>query len=294
MSTLSFLIDDAFKNIRRNGLMSLAALSTVTIAMAVLGGALFTLYRLDQLIETQPKQFEIIAFLQNETDRDTANEVKTKVEKLSGVDHVSLYTREQAFNEIKLKNPALTEDVPDNPLPDALHIRLSDARQTASLHRQLSDQSVFPEVHTVKDSQETVERLYSIHTMVRNVGGIAAFLLFLATAFVIQNTIRLTVVSRRREIRIMQLVGATSGFIRFPLVLEGIFYGATGAAIASGIVLFVVAQFSGFASKIHSPIFEEMPAPIGPGIVVLVLVMLGAFIGCAGSLLSIRRFLKRV
>src|SRR5262249_48214934 len=126
------------------------------------------------------------------------------------------------------------------------------------------------------------------------IGFAAASLLFLGTAFVIQNALRLTVIARRREIRVMQLVGATPGFIRFPMVLEGIFYGAVGSLIASGLVLFVANQISTYSERIVSPLASMMPRAAGPSIVILLMVGAGAVIGWSGSLLSVRRFLKRI
>lgn len=299
LSSLSFLVDEAFKSIRRNGLMSLAALTTVTIAMAVLGGALFTLHRLDQLIESQPRQFEVVAFLNTDVEREDSEDLKTRVGRIPGVAHVRLFTKEEAWAEMQDSDRKRGENITAalegaNPLPDALHIRLSDPKQTAAFRALLCDRAQYPEIDKVADALDTLEKLFAMHRVVRNVGGAAAALLFLATAFVIQNTIRLTVLARRREIRIMQLVGATPGFIRFPMVLEGIFYGAAGAGIASVAVLFVVSQVSAYAATLHSPLVQDMAAPVASAAFVSLLIGLGAVIGMAGSMLSLRRFLKRI
>jgi cell division transport system permease protein len=298
LSSLSFQIEEAGKNIRRNGLMSLAALTTVTIAMAVLGGSLFALYRLHQFAEAQPRQFEMQVFLTVETPREKVLEIKQRLESLPGVAHVRLYTKEQAWTEMQQQDreqqTKITEAIGGvNPLPDRLDVRLLDPRRTAGMAKLLRDPAQFPEVHRVFDAREELEQLLAVARLVRNIGGAAAILLFLATALVIQNTIRLTVFARRREIRIMQLVGATPGFIRFPLVLEGIFYGAAGAAIAAGLVLFVVYQVSLYAAKVVTPL-QYMPPSVGPWAVAGLLIALGAAVGWAGSVLSIRRFLKRI
>jgi len=102
------------------------------------------------------------------------------------------------------------------------------------------------------------------------------------------------VLARRREIRVMQLVGATPGFIRMPLVLEGIFYGVTGAMIASGVVAMIVYQVTIYTSRYMTPLAQDMPPPVSFGVVVLLMAGIGMAIGWMGSVLSIRRFLKRV
>lgn len=298
LSTFSFLVDEAAKSVRRNGLMSLAALTTVAISMAVLGGALFALYRLHQLADTQPRQFEVAVFLNPETSPDDVKKIQRRISRIPGVAHVSLYSKEQALAEMEERDrrekTGIVAEIPGNPLPDRLDVRLIDPQQTAAFARILNQADRYPEIAKVKDAHEELETLFQLQRLVRNVGGVAALLLFLATAFVIQNTLRLTVLGRRREIRIMQLVGATPGFIRFPLVLEGVFYGVAGSLVASGIVLFVVAQISQYAGMVISPLVQNMPAPVAGGLVVAVIVSLGALIGLAGSLLSIRRFLRRV
>lgn len=299
LSSLWFLIEEAARNIRRNGLMSLASLTTVAITMAVLGGALFTLHRLYQFAEAQPRQFEIQIFLDAEATREQSESVKKRIEELSSVAHVALIPREKALREMEERDRANDTEIVAglegaNPLPDRLDVRLRDPRDTGQFTQWLGDRKRFPEVEKVLDAHETLEMLFSAQRTVRNVGLAVAALLFVGTAFVIQNTIRLTVFARRREIRIMQLVGATPGFIRFPMVLEGIFYGVAGSAVAAGLVLFVVSQISRFVDRFVSPIEQIMPPPVGPWASLGLLIVLGAAIGWAGSVVSIRRFLKRI
>ena len=130
--------------------------------------------------------------------------------------------------------------------------------------------------------------------LVRVIGGSAAIGLFVATLFIVYNTIRLTVYARRKEIRIMQLVGATPGFIRFPLLLEGVFHGVVGALIAGGIVLFCGHQVGRFIAQIHSPLFKDVPSQLGPIDMMAGLIAIGGFVGLVGSHLSIRRFLRQI
>lgn len=297
-TSIGFLFDEAAKNIRRNGLMSLAALSTVAIAMAVLGGALYFVFRLHQFVEVQPRQFEIEVFMRDGVERDDTMAVKRKIQQLPGVAHVSLYSKESALAELEERDRSagtqLTKELESNPLPDRLDVRLTDPNDTAQITKALRDPERFPAVHEVKDAQDTLNTLFAIQRVVRNVGGIASIMLFIATGFVIQNTIRLTVLARRREIRVMQLVGATPGFIRLPLVLEGIFYGVMGSLMASGVVLLIVSKISSYTGQYMSPLAQDMPKPVGFGMVALLLAGIGMAIGWLGSVLSIRRFLKRV
>lgn len=299
-SGLTFLFDEAAKSIRRNGLMSVAALSTVTLAMMVFGGAVLALLRLHQFVAAQPRQFEIAAFLRMDVARDRAIEVKDRVAAIPGVAAVSLVTREQALSELREDDRAHGTSTTDalggvNPLPDRLDIRAADPDQTRAISDALKDAARFPEVDKTRDDQETLDRLLGASRIVRTVGIVLATLLFLATTFVIQNTVRLTVVARHREIRTMQLVGATGGFIRLPLVLEGIFYGVFGAAIAAGCVLFIASQLSAYVDRFQSPIISGgLPDAIAPVPYALFMLLCGVAIGWISSLVSIRRFLRRI
>ncbi len=297
-SSLEFLIGEAARNIRRNGLMSVAALITVAISMAVLGGSLLTIYRLHQFAEAQPKQFEMDVFLKVDATREAAEDVRRRLRQLPQVAKVTLYTREQAHTEFLDKDQregtGIGSEVPVTEFPDRLDVGLVDPRKTKSVAAIIRDTNRFPEVAKVNAAEEEIDMLVGAQRMVRNVGGVVAVLLILATALVIQNTIRLTVLARRREIRIMQLVGATPSFIRFPMVLEGIFYGAVGSLLAGMVVVYAASKISEFAGgKLLSPLTQNLPAAAGWEQILLALIGIGAIIGWLGSVLSLRRFLKR-
>ena len=233
-SGLAFLVDDAAKSIRRNGLMSVAALTTVTIAMSVFGGSLFAIYRLKQFADSQPRKFEILAFVRPKATPQQVEDVRARIAAIPGVADVKLYPMDQTLRDLQVEDRRQHTEIMasldgDNPLPDRLDVRVSDPDITVGVSAQLRSPR-FPELEQVSDENDALAKLIALANVIRNVGGAVAILLFAATAFVIQNTIRLTIYARRREMRVMQLVGATPAFIRLPLLLEGIFYGVAGAA----------------------------------------------------------------
>jgi cell division transport system permease protein len=294
LNSFTFLLGESARNVRRNGLMSLAALSTVIIAMTVLGGALFTLYRLHQFAEAQPRQFEIAVFMRYGLDRDKTEENLRRIGQLPEVESVTLYSKEQAWKENNPLYGTAKDALDQNPLSDSLQVRVRDPKQTANVSALLADSSQYPDIEAVRDAHDELTKLFAMGRLVRNVGGGAAILLFLATALVIQNTIRLTVHARRKEIRVMQLVGATPGFIKLPMVLEGIFYGAAGAAAAAGLVVLAAHQVSVYSSQFHSPLSQSMPPSVDPLILIGAMAACGGIVGWLGSALSIRRFLRRI
>ncbi len=297
-SAFAFLVDDAAKSIRRNGLMSIAALTTVTVAMAVLGGSLFTIYRLKQFADSQPRRFEILAFVEPKADAATVESVRDRATRIPGVASVRVYTKDQALRDLQAEDRRQhTEIVASlegiNPLPDRIDVRVSDPAVTERVAGELRSPR-FPEIEQVRDENDALSKLIALSNVIRNVGGAVAVLLFIATAFVIQNTIRLTIYARRREIRVMQLVGATPAFIRLPFLLEGTFYGSAGATAAACLVLFVVAQVSSYAGQFQTPLTQGVPPAVPSGVIVIMMVAGGAAVGIVTSAISLRRFLRKV
>jgi len=275
--------------------MSIAALGTVTVTLTVLGASLWSVYRINEFAQQQPQTFnEIDVFLRPDLNRDNATDVESRLAKLPDVLSVHLIPREQAWKDLTAQDPTLTVAMPDDPLPDAFHIDTADARNVQRLAVLIKDRTLYPEVERVTDAGSEVRIMLAFARLVKVIGGSAAAGLFVATLFIVYNTIRLTVFARRREIRIMQLVGATPWFIRLPLLLEGLFHGVAGAGIAGFIILLFARQLTLFVNQIHSPLIGDVPSQATPLKMMASLVVTGAFVGLTGSFLSIRRYLRQI
>jgi cell division transport system permease protein len=293
--SVAFLIGEAFRNIRRNGLMSLAALGTVMVALAVLGGSLWTAFRLNEYASSQPEKFNRIdVFVTVKTARGRVEEMQASLRRMPRVKEVKLVPKERAWAMLQLQEPTLAEAISDNPLPDKFEIETDNPEEIADLAGRLRNVKRFPEIEKVVDAGEEVRTLVTFARVIRVIGGGVAMGLFVATLFIIYNTIRLTVFARRREIRIMQLVGATAWFIRVPLLLEGALYGAVGGVLAGILLLFAGKQISEFVSSLHSPLVGDIPSAATPALVLLCLIALGIGLGLIGSYLAARRFLKQI
>lgn len=294
LSSLGFLMRESLLNIRRNGLMSLAALGTVTVAMTVLGATLWSAYRLHEIAKQEPQAFnEIAVFLHGETAREKTLALQTQIAALPEVRAVHLVTKEQAWAHLQHESPALTAALEANPLMDKLEVEARDANQIPTLSAMLRDTARFPDIEQVNDAGGEARSLFALARLVRLLGGGISLALFAATLFIVQNTIRLTVFARRREIRIMQLVGATPRFIRLPLLLEGLFYGVTGGLLASGLLWLAAREVSRFVQQIHSPLIGDVPSQLSTMDALSGLVGTGALIGLIGSALALRRFLRQ-
>lgn len=295
--TLVFVLEEAGKSIRRNGLMSFAALSTVTVALMVFGGSLFGLYRLHQFVASQPGRFRISVFLHVDQSRAATLELARRMRGLPGVESVSVVTKEQALADLRRKDERRQTSIAAalgnvNPLPDRIDIRVSPPERSSAVADSLRDSKRFPQIEAVRDERALLEQLLATSRLVRNVGGSIAVLLFLATGVVIQNTLRLTIFARRREIAIMRLVGATRALIRGPLVAEGVFYGVLGALLAGIALASVLTQSSRYLARYQTPLAQGIPP--GPSVPLMMgsLLAVGLILGAVTSWMAIRRFLR--
>lgn len=295
LSSWMYLIYEGYLNIRRNGLMSLAALGTVTVALTVLGASLGTAYRIGEIAQLQPQSFnEIDVFLQPQIDREESLAFQDRLKRMPYVGKIQFVPKEKAWADLEVREGLTNEDLPYNPLSDAYKIETTDAAHVTQLAQQLRSKADYPQIEYVSDAGEEVRIMMGFARLVKVIGGSAAIGLFVATLVIVQNTIRLTVFARRREIRIMQLVGATPGFIRFPLLLEGVFHGVVGGLIAGSIILFAGNEVGSYVAQFHSPLIPEAPSHLKAIDLVGGLIAIGAFVGLVGSYLAMRRFLKQI
>lgn len=292
LSHIEFLVEEALVNLRRNGLMTLAAIGTVALALAVFGGFGLTVWWLENLANSLPPKFAIDVFLKDNVSRERVLELQQQFQKHPDIAQVTFKPKEQAWPEFqKGLQQEVTAALPYNPLPDSFVIQVKDPSRTGAVSAWLKS---LREVDAVRDAKEEVDIILSVATVVRWIGIGGTILLLIATSIIIYNAVRLTVFARRREIRIMQLIGATSGTIRTPFVLEGVVQGVLGAWIACGLIFGVSQMVSHFVMR-KMVLFGSLGGSSMPfWVVFLVQTLLGALIGGTVSTLSVRKYLQAV
>ena len=176
----------------------------------------------------------------------------------------------------------------ENPLPDKLEIVAASPKHTLRVADQVR---ALPGVDEVKEGRQVLRTLMAIAGVVRMGGIVLALVLALGTAAIISNAIRLTLFARRRDIRVMQLVGATNGFIRVPFVLEGMAEGALGGLLACGVLAGALHYFAGRVLP-NMPFVNELRLTMDLPLFWTSLIVGGALLGFFGSLASLRRFLQ--
>jgi cell division transport system permease protein len=201
---------------------------------------------------------------------------------------VRFVSKDDALRQMRKEHPEIVRELPSNPLPHSLEVTPKHGEDTAAIARSLSPPP--PGVDEVKYGQKTTSRVLQLAHVIESVFLFAVAILLIASMILIANTIRLSIFSRRREIEVMKLVGASNWFVRGPFMLEGLLCGLIGSVAA--VVLLLVAR-----EVVATPILEGLDAADGAHAIAfslnaLILCALGLLIGAAGSGLTVRRFLK--
>lgn len=281
---------DAVAGFRRNGLMTVAAVTTVMVALLVVGAAVLIGLNLARIASAVEAQVEVIAFLQDGLGQARTARLRTAVAGLPGVTAVTFVTRDEALRRLQdhLGDGAAFDDlVKTNPLPDSFELQLVNPGQAPTIARAVARQ---PGVIDVTYGGQVVDRVVALGRGVRLVATLLTLFLAGVALVVVVNTIRLTVIARRQEIEIMALVGATRWFIRWPFLIEGLLQGA--AAAAGAVIILTIVYAVGTARL--GALLPFLPiAGVADAFRPLMLWVLagGAGLGMLGSVIAIRRFL---
>lgn len=292
MRSLPFLFREAFVNLRRHGLMTAAAVTTIAVALALMGSFAITFYQITTATDRAVRDFEMRVFCREEVTKKQLPFIRKRIEALPGVARPVIYlSKEKSFAEFTKNQPIDTEGIP-NKFNETFVVKLTDAKRAPRVAGAIRGwHALIQEVSVPEQEMRGVLRIADF-LRVAGAGGGAALLL--GALVVVSNTVRVSLFSRRREIRIMQIVGATPWFIRLPLFIEGVIHGIVGGLLAS-VCLF------GVARAINDLIVGTVPLMstyfnlrLDMLRVGLAVVVAGGLIGALGSLLSMRRYLKAI
>jgi len=287
---VGFFASELWRNFTRNLIMQFTAIGTVTVTIVLLGSFLFTRETLGKIGDDVIRKIEISVFLK---DRSTATDAKSLVAQLAKdrrVKSVAYIPRSEGLHQMRerLRGQIDTSLLTANPLPDALRVRVVDPQKVHVLAAHIRK---LPNVATVEYAQDAVQKLLLISDVLGRIGlGIVVLLVFTA-AIIISNTIRLTVFARRREIAIMQLVGASGSYIRVPFIVEGILDGILGSALALGLLEIARDQLLPKLT-LALPFLPMHATDLNTGTLALELLGVGAAVGFIASWLSVGRYLR--
>ncbi|NGM82346.1 ABC transporter permease [Paenibacillus sp. 7124] len=303
MSFKTFLrhVREGFKNVFRNGWMSVASITSIVVSLLVLGVFILLVLNVNSLADKADSQVQINVHLTLETQKALRDTIQNEIAGMPEVSKVEFISKEQGLAELRKDlgpdADSILEgfDKDNNPLNDAFRVEVVEPTTVPFVAKKieaLNDTHPEKPIYKVKYGQGAIETLFKITRTVRNIGFVFVAGLGLVSMFLISNTIRVTILARRKEIGIMKLVGATNAFIRWPFFVEGALIGLLGSLVTVGVLY---AGYTGLNSSMKGdPLMGWSLLPFNDIWMQLcgLLIGLGMLIGIWGSTVSIRKFLK--
>lgn len=289
LSMIEFLLQETWQSIRRNGLMSLATTSNMTVSLLILSAFFLTTLNLQSMAAAEAHKANITVELK---DGAQAAPIEAKLLADARVAETTYVPADQALEDLAEAYGMDLEALQalENPLPNAIIVKPRDPQDMAAVAQLAKN---LEGVAAVRYREQITDKLLTLARGIRTAGLVTALLMGVATLVIVSTTIRLTIYARRREIRIMQLVGATNAFIRLPFILEGAFHGVVGGAVSTVLVLAAyswtnsyVSQHLGFLDLVYSTKFAVL---YGLGTL-----LCGIAFGVVGSLIGLNRYLRQI
>ena len=291
MSRFFFLLGQGIKNIFTHGFMSFASVAVITACLFIMGCFSLLTLNIDNMIAEMQSQNRVIAYVDEALDEDEARALESKVSKVANIETCEFVTREEAMTSFESDYDAdLFENIDSSVFRHRYVLSLTDL---SLMQETKADLEGIDGIADVRAHLDYAEKFVTLRNIVSIVSVILVVTLIVVSLFIMTNTIKLATFTRREEIAIMRMVGATNGFIRLPFVVEGLVLGALGGAVAYGLVALVYH----FAT-------QKLLAAMAFGFVVLVpfstvaLPLLGVFLGVGilvgvlGGVSAIRNYLK--
>jgi cell division transport system permease protein len=293
---ISLYFKHALRDIGKNRFVN--AVSIITIALSVIITCSFILFFINttEILTLWKKGVRIMAYLYQDVPAEKIPEIQKKISGLYSVEDVRFISKEEAFDVLKQqmkRQSSLLENLKENPLPNAFEIRMIASSQTWEKIENLASQiQSIPQIEEVEYGQRWLARFSYIINLFKLSGYVLGILFSVASVFIVANTVRLVLYSRRDEIEIMRLVGASDGFIKVPFYIEGIILGALGGIIGL-IVLFTafVSITSNIDQSITSGAFHISFFSYS---IMLIILISSMFVGWLGCFLSLKHIIKTV
>lgn len=292
ISTIKYFIRDAFRSLWRNRTISLASIATVSATIFIFGVFLLTGLNVGKGVKDVESKVEIRVYQKLDITINDKNALEAQLRAEPGINDVVFESKEQALENFKkeLKDKASLlsgYDQQNNPMQDSFIVRLKEPKFAQTIAEKYSKA---PGVDEIVNDQELINQISSFASAVKWVGFAIFIILIAVSLFLIANTIKITVFSRRREVGIMKFVGATDWFIRWPFVIEGMVIGIIGAVIST-ILLYFAYKYA-YINISASVLTAQLLSPSYVYTTMLwEFILSGILIGTAGSIFSLRKFL---
>jgi cell division transport system permease protein len=301
MTRLIFFLQEAIRALRRNAAPSLAAVVT-TVVTVILLGVLIPIFQTTQAKSEQIRsELNIHAALFDDATRAETAALKAKLEAIPHVDEVTYISKAEALKTLRgeLKDKSIVEQLHTNPLPASFEVKADDAGNLPGVRAAImpagpngKPQPIAPIVSNLFDRQQASQQIEQVTSALKIVLTVMTALLIIASLMLVGNTIRLSIYTRRREVEVMRLVGATRWFIRWPFMIEGVVVGFVGGLVAILVLwlgkITVVDPLSDSFSFLAAQNNSTLSFPA----LVAILFAAAVVVSTIGSGVTLRRFLK--
>lgn len=294
LRTIGRHVRESFKSIWRNGWMTFASVGAVTVTLLLVGVFYVILMNLNEVANSIEEDVTIKVLIDTTATPEQQKALETELKSMPEIKSVVFSSKDNELNQLVdsfgQQGEILKLYEQENPLNDAFLVKAAEPETTKQVAKKIEK---LESVHLVNYGQNDVDKLFKIISISRNVGLVIIIGLLLTAVFLISNTIKITIVARRREIEIMRLVGATNGFIRWPFFLEGLWLGIFGSIIPITIIAILYKNICGYlAPKLEGNFIQILEFTPFVYQVSLLLLLMGCIIGVWGSMMSVRKFLK--
>ena len=292
-TSLKYLTHEGFRNVWVNRLMSLASVTVLMACLIIMGAGIMIYFNINNVVDKVQSQNVVMVYVADDATEDETTQIGTSLKGISNVESCEFVPKEVAFQEQIQSmggDAALFEGFDEIPLPDAYKVTVEDLSQFENTVSQIKQ---INKVDSVRENSDLASKLLSLRHAVSIVSVGLVVMLFLVALFIISNTIRITMFSRKLEISIMKAVGATNWFIRWPFMIEGMILGTISGIVSLGVLwgLYAVAE-KVFAQTLSLIGFSLVPFSEYWWQILLVFVAIGLFTGGFGSLVSMAKYLK--
>ena len=289
-------IRDAMKSVIRNFSLSLASISCIAITLIVVGISIVLSYNVENMTDSIKKDVTMVVFLKSDTTEDEVKDIQKKITNMGNIEEIKFKSKKEYAEETKERDEVFSFIVDNwtdetNPLLDSFLIKVKEVEEiknTASSIKKID------KVELVNYGEDMVDQLITVFDVIRKVSIGAVVALILVTAFLIANTIKLAIFSRKTEIEIMRLVGASNISIKIPFIIEGSFIGILGSIIPIILMIYgYTSLYNYFDGKLFGSSLAMLIEPY-PFIYLssLLLLGIGIVVGMFGSYSAVKKYLK--
>lgn len=288
-------VRDAFKSVTRNFSLSLASISCISITLIVVGLALIISFNVDNFAKTIKNDVTVVVFMKQDTTSEEIETIKKKIASFDNIESIEVKTKAESKKEMMAEDDTFKATMEtwadeDNPLRDSYLIKVKEIEEIKKTVEQIK---TIDKVEVVDYGEGMVEQLVEAFKLVEKITIVIVAILIVVTVFLIINTIKLTIFSRKREISIMRLVGASNLSIKVPFVIEGMIIGALGSIIPIVVVVYgYVAFFEKFEGQLFSPLIKLISPEPFIYIIAVAVLGIGILVGMFGSGRAVRKYLK--